>query len=164
MKPKWTRVHPARRGGFSCFVLAGSAFALRQFRRTRAAADLPVATAKRGEFLVLVRCRGELVAKVSEQLAAPLDVQDLQIVWEAPDGGEVTKGGPVIRFDPTRVQQDIPRRKTAALAQAQSTLDQATAHRGKNPDRRSGWQARSFDRHTYNVEKAKLEASGNKPS
>ena len=38
-------------------VLAGSGFALRQFSRSRAAADLPVATAKKGEFLVLVRCR-----------------------------------------------------------------------------------------------------------
>ena len=58
MKRKWTRY--ILRVVVFLLILAGSAFALRQFRRTRAAADLPVATAKRGEFLVLVRCRGEL--------------------------------------------------------------------------------------------------------
>jgi HlyD family secretion protein len=152
MKRKWTR-HVVRVVVF-LLVLAGSAFALRQFRRTRAAADLPVATAKRGEFLVLVRCRGELVAKVSEQLAAPLDVQDLQIVWEAPDGSEVKKGDPVIRFDPTRVQQDM-QEKTAALQQAQSTLDQATAQARITDDQ----DKLDLSTATYNVEKAKLEAS-----
>ncbi len=152
MRRKWTRY--VVRVVVFLLVLAGSAFALRQFRRTRAAADLPVATAKRGEFLVLVRCRGELVAKISEQLAAPLDVQDLQIVWEVPDGGEVRKGDPVIRFDPTRVQQDI-QEKTAALQQAQSTLDQATAQARITEDQ----DKLDLSTAQYNVEKAKLEAS-----
>ncbi len=37
--------------------------------------------------------------KVSEQLAAPLDVQDLQIVWEAPDGqrGQEGRAGDPVR-------------------------------------------------------------------
>ena len=135
-------------------ILGGSAFALRQFRRTRAAEDLPVATAKHGEFLVLVRCRGELVAKVSEQLTAPLDVSDLQIVWEAPDGGEIKKGEPVIRFDPSRVQQDI-QEKTAALQQAQSGLDQAVAQGMITDDQ----DKLDLSTANYNVEKAKLEAS-----
>src|SRR5271165_6652091 len=107
-------------------VIAGSGYALRQFRKTRAAADLPVATAKKGDFLVLVRCRGELVARRSEQITAPLDVPDLQIVWAAAAGSAVKEGQPVIRFDPSRTQQDL-KEKTAALQQAQSTLDQAEA-------------------------------------
>ena len=52
---------------------------------------MPFATARKGEFLVLVRCRGELVARRSEQLTAPLDVPDLQIVWLAPAGSEVSR-------------------------------------------------------------------------
>jgi len=61
-------------------ILTGSGFAVRQFRHTRETADLPLATAHKGDFLVLVRCRGELTARRSEQLTAPLDVTDLQIV------------------------------------------------------------------------------------
>jgi len=135
-------------------ILACSGFAWREFRRTKAAADLPVATARKGEFLVLVRCRGELVAKTSEQLTAPLDVADLQIVWAVPGGSEVKKDQPVIRFDPTRTQQDL-KEKEAALQQAQSTLDQAVAQAriAEDQDKLDLSTAR------YNVEKARLEAS-----
>src|SRR5208283_5310806 len=85
------RRRPIIRIAIVLLILAGSGYALHQFRRTRAAADLPVATAKKGEFLVLVRCRGELEARVSEQLTAPLDVTDLQIVWAVAGGSEVKK-------------------------------------------------------------------------
>jgi len=135
-------------------ILTASGYALRQFRRTKAAADLPVATAKKGEFLVLVRCRGELVSKVSEQLVAPLDVTDLQIVWAVPGGGPVKKDEPVIRFDPTRTQQDL-KEKEAALQQAQSTLDQAVAQSRITEDQ----DKLDLSTAEYNVEKAKLEAS-----
>jgi multidrug efflux pump subunit AcrA (membrane-fusion protein) len=135
-------------------ILAGSGYGLRQFRRTKAAAELPVATAKQCDFLVLVRCRGELVAKVSEQLSAPLDVQDLQIVWAVPGGIEVKKDQPVIRFDPTRVEQDL-KEKEAALAQAQSTLDQAVAQARIAEDQ----DTLDLSTARYNAEKAKLEAS-----
>ena len=135
-------------------ILAGSGYALRQFRRTRAVADLPVATAKRGEFLVLVRCRGELVSKVSEQLIAPLDVADLQIIWAVPSGTAVKKDQPVVRFDPTRTQQDL-KEKQAALQQAQSTLDQAVAQARITDDQ----DKLDLSTARYNTEKARLEAS-----
>jgi multidrug efflux pump subunit AcrA (membrane-fusion protein) len=135
-------------------VIAGSGYALRQFRKTRAAADLPVATAKKGDFLVLVRCRGELMARRSEQILAPLDVADLQIVWAAPAGGNVKEGQPIIRFDPSRTQQDLKERN-AALQQAQSTLDQAVAQARIAEDQ----DALDLATAKYNVEKAKLEAS-----
>lgn len=151
---KRTRTRAMIRVALFLLVVAGSALAFREFRRTRAAADLPVATAKRGEFLVLVRCRGELVAKVSEELTAPLDVQDLQIVWAVPGGTQVRKGAPVIRFDPTRVEQDL-KEKTAALQQAQSTLDQAVAQARITEDQ----DKLDLSTAQYNVEKAKIEAS-----
>jgi multidrug efflux pump subunit AcrA (membrane-fusion protein) len=135
-------------------ILAGSGYGIHEFRKTRQAADVPVATAKKGEFLVLVRCRGELMARRSEQLTAPLDVTDLQIVWAAPAGGAVKKDQPVIRFDPTRTQQDI-KEKTAALQQAQSTLDQAVAQAKITEDQDHLDLATA----RYNVEKARLEAS-----
>ena len=135
-------------------VLAGAGFGVRQFRQTRAQAALPLATAKKGDFLVLVRCRGELVARRSEQLTAPLDATDLQIVWLAPAGGPVKKDEVVIRFDPSRIQQDLKEKK-AALDQAQAALDQAIA------DSKIAVDQDTLDLSTanYQMEKARLEAA-----
>ena len=135
-------------------VVAGAVYGVRQLRQTQAEAALPLATAKKGEFLVLVRSRGELVARVSEQLAAPLDATDLQIVWLAPAGSAVKKGDVVIRFDPSHMQQDL-KEKQAALDQAQATLDQAQA------DAKIATDQDSLDLSTaqYAMQKAKLEAS-----
>lgn len=135
-------------------ILAGAGYGLRQFRQTRAEAALPLATAKKGDFLVLVRCRGELIARRSEQLAAPLDATDLQIVWLAPAGGPVKKDEVVIKFDPSRMQQDL-KEKQAALDQAQASLDQALA------DSRIAADQDTLDLSTaqYAMEKAKLEAA-----
>jgi multidrug efflux pump subunit AcrA (membrane-fusion protein) len=135
-------------------VLAGAVFALRQFRQTRAEAALPLASAHQGDFLVLVRCRGELVARRSEQLTAPLDATDLQIVWLAPAGGPVRKDEVVIRFDPSRMQQDLKEKK-AALDQAQAGLDQAVA------DAKIAGDQDTLDLSTadYQMQKARLEAA-----
>jgi hypothetical protein len=65
-------------------LLAGSGFALREYQRSRSVLSLPTATARKGDFLVLVRCRGELSASRSIALSAPRDVPDLQIIWLAP--------------------------------------------------------------------------------
>ncbi len=94
--------------------------------RASAAPNLPTATAKKGDFAVIVRCRGALRAARKVELTAPLDVPDLQIVWLAPPGSEVKAGDVVIRFDPSKLQQDL-REKTQALKQAQASMDQAVA-------------------------------------
>ena len=77
-------------------IATGAVFAVRQFRHTQAAAALPMATAHKGDFLVLVRTRGQLIAQRSEQLTAPLDTTDLQIIFLAPAGGPVKKDQVVI--------------------------------------------------------------------
>jgi HlyD family secretion protein len=135
-------------------LIAGSAFGVRQFRRTRAIADLPTAPARKGVFSVLVSCRGELTASRFVQLIAPLDVPDLQIVWLAPAGSSVKPGMPVIRFDPSRLRQDL-KEKSAAFRQAQATLDQAVAqaHITADQDKLDLATAR------YQMERARLEAS-----
>lgn len=135
-------------------IAAGGVYGWRHFRQTRAEAALPVATAHKGDFLVLVRCRGELLARHSEQLTAPLDAVDLQIVWLAPAGGPVKTGDVVIRFDPSKMQQDL-KEKQAALDQAQAALDQAVA------DGRIQGDQDTLDLSTanYQMEKARLEAS-----
>ncbi len=142
------------RAGILVLLIAGSAFGLRQFRRNRGVADLPTAPARKGTFSVLVPCRGELSAARSVQLTAPLDIPDLQIVWLAPAGGPVKTGMPVIRFDPSKLQQDL-KEKSAAFRQAQATLDQAVAQARITADQDKLDLATA----RYQMERARLEAS-----
>jgi HlyD family secretion protein len=117
-----------RRWLFS-FLLAGglalAAFAALRMRGVQAAGSLPSAPVRKGDFLELVACRGELVAGRSVQLIAA-NVPDLRIVWQAPGSTAVKAGDPVIRFDTSTAKQQLAE-KTAALQQAQASLDQAVA-------------------------------------
>jgi HlyD family secretion protein len=142
------------RASILVLLVAGSAFAVRQFRRTHAIADLPTAPARKGIFSVLVPCRGELTASRFVQLTAPLDVPDLQIIWLAPGGSSVKPGMAVIRFDPSRLQQDL-KEKSAAFRQAQATLDQAVAQARITADQDKLDLAKA----RYEMERARLEAS-----
>lgn len=121
--------------------------------RGQAVAVLPIAPARKGDFLVIVRCRGELRAKHSVQISAPLNVPSLAIVWLAPPGA-ITAGQPMIRFDPSNAKQQL-QEKEAALKQAQASLEQAVAEARitAEQDRRDLSSAR------YDVERARLEVS-----
>ena len=103
-------------------VVAGLASSVWRLRHLQAAGGLTVAPVRKGEFLVIVHCRGELKARRSVQLTAPVNVPDLQIVWLAPAGDAINAGQPVIRFDPSSARQQL-QEKEAALRQAQATLD-----------------------------------------
>lgn len=149
-----SRVGAGIRTGVILLLLAGSVFALREFRLSRHALDLPTAQAHRGDFAILVRCRGELNARRSLQLAAPLDVPDLQIVWLAPEGSEVKRGQTVVRFDPSHLLQDL-KEKGAALKQAQASLDQEIGQARITADQ----DKLDFENAVYQRERAKLEAS-----
>ncbi len=151
----------ARRGGrlvirlgLLLCLIAGSGFAIRQYRRAHATLNLPTAIARKGVFSVLVNCRGVLTARRSVQLISPVDVEDLQIVWLAPAGAEVKAGAPVIRFDPSKLRQEL-KEKTAALQQAQATLDQTTAQAQITVDQ----DKLDLSTDEYAAQKAKLEAS-----
>jgi multidrug efflux pump subunit AcrA (membrane-fusion protein) len=135
-------------------ALAGSGFAWREMRRSRESTDLPTASVRRGDFLVLVRCRGELTALRSVQVIAPLDVPDLQIVWLAPENTAVKAGQTIIKFDPSKTQQDLKERE-AALQQAQATLDQAVAQAQITAEQDN----LDLETAKYQAEKARLEAS-----
>ena len=106
--------------------LGGAGVWLYRARQVQAKADLPVASARKGTFEVIVRSRGDLVATRSVQLAAPYNIPGLQIVWLAPANNEIAKDEPVIRFDSSAARAQL-KEKEAALLQAQATLDQAVA-------------------------------------
>jgi multidrug efflux pump subunit AcrA (membrane-fusion protein) len=123
-------------------------------RQVQAKADLPVATARKGEFQVIVRCRGELASTSSVQLVAPVNIAGLQIAWQAPQNSEVKEGDVVIRFDSSLAKQQLLE-KQAALKQAQATVEQAISQ-----ERITSEQDRlDLASAKVDVEKARLEVS-----
>jgi multidrug efflux pump subunit AcrA (membrane-fusion protein) len=148
-----------RRGGkvfLMLAVLAGllAAAGVYRFQSSAAGPALPTAEARSGEFLTIVRCRGELRARRSAQIIAPVNVPELRIIWLAPAGEPVEAGSPVVRFDPSSAQQQLAE-KQASLEQAQATLDHADAEARitAEQDRLDLSNAR------YEVERARLEVS-----
>jgi len=135
-------------------VAAAGGGAYFRSHRTAGNADAALAPARKGQFLAVVRCRGELVAGKSVPVAAPADVPDLRIVWLAPSGSHVNEGDVVIRFDGSSAQRQL-REKQTALEQAQAKLDEAVAQSRitAEEDKRNLAEAR------YNLERAELEVS-----
>src|SRR5688572_3329769 len=122
MKRRWVR-----RSIWVVVILAlaaGGVFGFRKVRAARTAAALPTAPARKGDFPVIIRARGELKARRSVQVSAPVNVPELRIVWLAAQGGAVKEDEPVVRFDPSSAKQQLDE-KLAALKQAQASLDQA---------------------------------------
>lgn len=120
-----------------------------------AAAQVPLAKVRSGEFLAIVRCRGELKAGRSMQIYAPF-IPSLRIAWIAQAGELVHEGDPVIRFDFSTGQQDIIQ-KQGALTQAQATFDQAQAQMRITSEHD---QADVIDAQ-YQVELAKIKTATN---
>jgi len=135
-------------------LMAGAVGGVYRMSRVQAAVNPPTARARKGEFAVLVRCRGQLTVKRSVQLIAPINVPDLKIVWLAAPGGKVKAGEPVIRFDPSSAKQQLDE-KDAVLRQAQATVEQAVAQAKitAEQDKLDLANAR------YQVDRARLEAS-----
>ncbi len=135
-------------------VIVAVSLGVWRVRRAQAAGDLPLAPARKGDFLVIVRCRGELKARRSVQLIAPFNVPNLQIVWLWPPGDPVKKGETVIRFDPSSARQQL-QEKEAGLRQSQATLDQAEAQARITAEQDKLDMAAA----RYELERERLEAS-----
>lgn len=133
---------------------AGGGVWLYRTAKVEAKADLPVASARRGEFQVIVRCRGELVSTHSAQIIAPVNVPGMMIAWQAPPNSEVHKDDVVLRFDSSAVKQTLLEQQ-AALQQAQASLEQAMAQ-----DKMTAEQDKiDLTAAQVEVERCKLEAS-----
>lgn len=116
--------------------------------------ELPSAPARQGDFLVMVKCRGELVARRSVQVIAPTDVPDLRIVWLAPPSGQVKAGEAVLRFDSSSATRTL-REKQAELTQAEAKLKEAEAEARTTAEK----DARDLSKARYEVEKARMEVA-----
>jgi len=88
--------------------------------------SLPTALARQGEFLVITTCRGDLVASRSVLVTAPLNVPDLRIVWQAPNGDPIKAGDVMLKFDISSAQRQF-QEKEASLRQAEAQLAEAMA-------------------------------------
>ena len=142
-------------GGLLVLALAAAgALGVTKLRSAGNSVNLPAAPARRGDFSAIVRCRGELKARLSVQVIAPKNVPELRIVWLATQGAPVKVGDPVVRFDPSSAKQQL-QEKEAALKAAQAALEQAIAnsHVMAEQDKVETADAK------YAVEKAELEAS-----
>jgi len=129
---------PARRAGtrrlsnwlFAVVTIAAVASVLyaafRQTKKVSASSATPTVSAKLGEFLVIVTCRGELVAGKSVVITAPTNVPDLRIIWMAPQGEQVKPGQSILKFDDSSAKRQL-QEKEATLRQNQASLDQAVA-------------------------------------
>jgi multidrug efflux pump subunit AcrA (membrane-fusion protein) len=138
---------------FSVLALTGAAAAgVYRLRNAQAAVNLPIAPARKGEFLVIVRCRGDLKAARSVQVYTPM-VPNLRIAWMVPGGDRVKEGDSIIKFDSSSAQQELMQ-KEAALGQAQATLDQAIAQAKITAQQ----DASDLSAAKYAVELARLEA------
>ncbi|HWQ55894.1 MAG TPA: HlyD family efflux transporter periplasmic adaptor subunit [Bryobacteraceae bacterium] len=135
-------------------TLVAGAAGLYRMRKVEASGRLAAAPARQGEFLVIVRCRGELRARRSVQVNAPVNVPSLRIVWLAPPSSPVKQGEAVIRFDPSSARQQL-QEKEAALKQAQASLEQAVAQARITAE----LDKRELSAARYAVERARLEAS-----
>lgn len=135
-------------------IAAAAAVQWSRVRTAQAAESLPTAPVRQGEFSVVIRCRGELRARRSVQVTAPVNVPELRIVWVAPSGTAVRQGDPVVRFDPSSARQQL-QQKEAALRQAQAAMEQAIAQARITAEQDKLELAAA----RYVVEKAKLEVS-----
>ncbi len=134
-------------------ALGAAAAGVDRLRHAQAGATLPIAPARQSDFLVIVRCRGELKAARSVQILTPI-VPNLRIAWLSPAGELVQAGDPIIRFDSSSAQQQLQQME-AQLRQAQATLDQAVAQARITAEQDNSDLLDS----NYTVERARLEAS-----
>jgi HlyD family secretion protein len=134
-------------------VIGASATGVYRLRQVQASVTLPVAPARKGDFQVIIRSRGELRALRSVQVYAPV-VPQLRIAWLAPSGETIKEGEMMIKFDSSSSEQQL-QQKEAVLRQAQATLDQAIAQARITADQDNSDLADA----KFNVEKARLEVS-----
>ena len=153
MSRRWRRVRSWLVFLAVLLLLGGAAAGIYRLRQVQASVNFPIAPARKGDFSVIIRSRGELHARRSVQIYAPM-VPALRIAWLAPAGQPVKEGQPIIKFDSSASEQQL-QQKDAALRQAQATLEQELSQ-----ERITAEQDKSDTADAqFNVEKARLQAS-----
>ena len=134
-------------------AVGGASAGVYRLRQIQSAVTLPVAPVRLGDFLVIIRCRGELKSGRSVQIYSPI-VPNLRIAWMTAPGERVEKGATVVKFDSSSAEQTL-QQKDAQLKQAQATLDQEVAQAKITAEQ----DASDLADAKYTLEKAQLEVS-----
>jgi len=133
-------------------LMCGGAYAAYRYTG-KTVIEIPTARARTGEFVISVKTRGEVRSTNSMLLAAP-QVPDPKITYLAESGKPVQKGQKVIEFDTAQQEQYLLDRSTSVKTVDSEIVQIQATHRITNE-----MDAMQLMTYTYNVERAKLEAS-----
>jgi len=134
-------------------VLGGAAFGWYRYDQSRTVVEVKVAKARRTEFIIGVRTRGEVRSVNSVVLTAP-QVPDPRIVRLVESGRPVKKGDVVVEFDAAQQEQTYLEKDTTVRTVDSETVQTKASHR--MVDEQDGMNLMTSQ---YNVERAKLDAS-----
>jgi multidrug efflux pump subunit AcrA (membrane-fusion protein) len=158
LKPKQRlgQVHYRRRkiinASLALLLCGGAVYAGYRYTSTTTV-DVPVVRARRADFIIRVRTRGELASSRSIVLAAP-QVPNLRLVKLAQSGKMVRKGDLIAQFDTAQIENAIIQR-TTNVSSADSQIVQLKATQKMDDEADSMNRMAS----TYDVERARLDAS-----
>jgi RND family efflux transporter MFP subunit len=148
---EWCVRHPILLGAL--FVMLAGVGLLGTGHLNDRLTSIPIAEAKRGEFVDSMQLRGEMKALRSLSISAPAGAGDLLIVKLAADGSHVKKGDSVVEFDKTRTEQDLAQYKSALKA-AQAEIEQTRAQARLTDEA----DLTAVSKAKYDLEAARLEA------
>jgi HlyD family secretion protein len=135
------------------FACAGGVFAAYHYGTTTTKVDVPVVKARRAEFIISVRTRGEVRSVRAEILAAP-QVPNPRIVHLAESGKPIKAGEVVCEFDAAQQEQTYLEKDTSVrTADSQIVQLKATQKITNEMD------SMNLLTSQYNVQRAKLDAS-----
>lgn len=137
-----------------CGVVAVVALVLLGARLASTEPTIPTSKVIRGTFQNLLRLRGEVKARRSIVLNAPMRAGQLMIIKMTPDGTSVKKGDIIVQFDSSKLEQTLSDDKSAlATAEAQIQQSAAQSQLTGQKDVTDLMTAR------YNLQSAQLDAS-----
>ena len=136
----------------SAIVLGGGAFAAYRYTGTTKV-EVPVTRVRQGDFVISVKTRGEVRSVNSVILLTP-QIPDPRIVKLAETGKPVRKGEVVVEFDAAQ-QEQFYLDKATTVRTVDSEMVQLKASQ-RITDEMDGMNKMTA---TYNVDRAKLEAS-----
>jgi HlyD family secretion protein len=134
-------------------ALGGAGYGWYRYDQSGTVVEVKVAKARRAEFIIGVRTRGEVRSVNSIILAAP-QVPDPRIVRLIESGRPVKKGDVVVEFDAAQQEQTYLEKDTTVRTVDSETVQTKASH--KMVDEQDGMNLMTSQ---YNVERAKLDAS-----
>jgi HlyD family secretion protein len=134
-----------------CLLAAGGYAAYRYTGQTKV--EVPVAKVRKAEFVISVETRGEVRSSRSVIVSAP-QIPDQRIVKLAESGKPIRKGETVVEFDAAQQEQTLLERTTSVRTVDKEIVQMQASHRITNE-----MDSMNHMTASYNVERAKLEAS-----